>query len=121
MTEEVVRDSPQGCLYNHPAHATLTLPCENNKYAFFKPCDLRAVLHKSLRFWEYYCYLCFTNRRAEALGCVQLVPGMAVPLIQGRGAAQPCWDSCIALLGENKAPLTSPEQMVSGGCWGGSD
>lgn len=33
-----------------------------------------------------------------------------------QGAAQPYWDSSIALHGENKAPLASPEQMVSGGC-----
>lgn len=67
MTEEVVRDSPQGCLYNH-AHATLILPCENNKYVFFKSYDLTALLHKSVDFWEYYCYLCFPIRKTESTG-----------------------------------------------------
>lgn len=77
------------CIIIH-VHATPTLPFENNKYVFFKSCDLRALLHKSLDFW-YYCYLCFTNRSTESTGLCsagsQNVCALWWCLMQGAGTA----------------------------------
>lgn len=93
------------CIIIH-IHATLTLPCENNKYVFFKSNYLRVLLHKSLDFWEYYCCLCFTNRKTANTGLCsagsQNVCSLWWCLIQGRVLLSPAGTSALLFMGKTR-------------------
>lgn len=100
--------------------ATLTLPCENKKYKcvffFFNP---KISEHCYTNLWSYGTIpvvSALQTRKTESTGLGSDGLGISVSALflldRRHRAAQPCRGSCVALRGENKAPLPPGEQMV---------
>lgn len=101
--------------------ATLTLPCENKKYkcVVFFYLNLKISEHCYTNLWSYGTITVVSalqTRKTESTGLGSDGLGISVSALflldRRHRAAQPCRGSCVALRGENKAPLPPGEQMV---------
>lgn len=101
--------------------ATLTLPRENKKYSVlcFFFLNLKISEHCYTNLWSYGTITVVSalqTRKTESTGLGSDGLGISVSALflldRRHRAAQPCRGSCVALRGENKAPLPPGEQMV---------